>query len=42
MAKTTISGDWASIGTAPRDGTPVILWVIENETPFAAPLTVGF
>jgi hypothetical protein len=41
MSRTTISG-WASVDTAPRDGTPVILWMIENDTPLAVPLTVGF
>ena len=40
--ETTISSGWASVATAPRDGTPVILWMIEDETPPEVPLTVGF
>ena len=42
MARTTISGGWASVATAPRDGTPLVLWMIENETPSEVPLSVGF
>jgi hypothetical protein len=42
MSRTTMSGGWASVATAPRDGTPVIFWVIEDETPPEVPLTVGF
>ena len=37
-----MSSGWASVATAPRDGTPVILWMIENATPPEVPLTVGF
>ena len=35
-------GGWSPIGTAPRDGTPVILWMIADETPPEVPLTAGF
>jgi hypothetical protein len=36
------SGDWSPIGSAPRDGTPVILWLVEDEKPPVLPLPVGF
>ena len=39
MSRTTMSGGWASVATAPRDGTPVSLCMIEDETPPEAPLT---
>ena len=42
MSRMPMSSGWASVATAPRDGTPVILWTIENETPPEVPLTVGF
>ena len=42
MSRELLSEDWSPIGTAPRDGTPVVLWMIEDETPPEAPLTVGF
>jgi hypothetical protein len=32
---------WSRISTVPRDGTPVILWMIEDETPPEALLSVG-
>jgi hypothetical protein len=38
----TIARDWSSIGAAPRDGTPVILWLEEDETPPVLPEPVGF
>lgn len=33
---------WSPISTAPRDGTPVILWMAEDADPPVLPLTVGF
>ena len=36
-----MSSDWASVATAPRDGTPVSLWMIEDETSPEVPLTAG-
>jgi hypothetical protein len=42
MAETHDKGGWSPVSTAPRDGTPVILWMIENDDPPALPLTVGF
>jgi hypothetical protein len=33
---------WLPISTAPRDGTPVILWMIEDEIPPTLPLSVVF
>ena len=33
---------WHSLSKAPRDGTPVILWMAEDKTPPVLPLTVGF
>jgi|KBSSwiStaDraftv2_1062776.scaffolds.fasta_scaffold6167633_2 hypothetical protein len=38
MSRATISGGWASVDTAPCDGTPVFLWMIENQTPPEVPL----
>jgi hypothetical protein len=32
---------WSRISTVPRDGTPVILWMIEDEPPPEVPLSVG-
>jgi hypothetical protein len=42
MAETTLSGGWSPISTAPRDGTPVILWMTEDDAPPVLPLTVGY
>ena len=42
MSRMPMSSGWASVATAPRDGTPVIFWMIEDETPPEAPLTIGF
>jgi hypothetical protein len=42
MSRTVISGGWAPVSTAPRDGTPVILWMVEDEAPLVLPATVGF
>jgi hypothetical protein len=33
---------WSPISTAPRDGTPVILWMIGDATPPEIPEPVGF
>jgi hypothetical protein len=38
----TIAGGWPPIGAAPRDGTPVILWLEEDEKPPVFPEPVGF
>ena len=35
-------GGWSPISAAPRDGTPVILWMAEDEAPPVLPLIVGF
>ena len=32
---------WLSVSAAPRDGTPVILWIADNEAPPTYPVTVG-
>jgi hypothetical protein len=37
-----MSGGWSSISAAPRDGTPVILWMAEDDVPPVLPLTAGF
>jgi len=42
MARSNQSEGWSPIGVAPRDGTPVILWMIEDETPPAVPQPVGY
>jgi hypothetical protein len=34
--------DWHPVRLAPRDGTPVILWMAESDTPPVLPLTAGF
>jgi hypothetical protein len=34
-------GDWYPIRLAQRDGTPVILWVEDEEVPPIYPVTVG-
>lgn len=33
--------EWYPVRLAPRDGTPVILWVEDEEAPPAFPVTVG-
>jgi hypothetical protein len=33
--------DWYPVRLAPRDGTPVILWIEDEEAPPAYPVTVG-
>ena len=42
MSIEPFNGAWSPISTAPRDGTPVIFWMIEDETPPEVPLSVGF
>ena len=42
MASTLTSGDWSPISAAPRDGTPVMLWLDGDDAPPDLPLTVGF
>jgi hypothetical protein len=37
-----MSGGWSPISAAPRDGTPVILWMAEDDDPPVLPLTVGY
>ena len=37
-----MSGDWSPISAAPRDGTPVILWMAQDEAVPFVPLSVGF
>jgi len=39
MSRMPMSSGWASVATAPRDGTPVSLWIIEDETSPEVPLT---
>jgi hypothetical protein len=33
--------DWYPVRLAPRNGTPVILWIEDEEAPPAYPITVG-
>ena len=42
MSRTITSGGWAPVATAPRDGTPVILWLAEEDTPLERPRAVGY
>jgi hypothetical protein len=37
----TIMADWDPRRLAPRDGTPVILWIEHEEAPPTCPVTVG-
>ncbi len=32
---------WLDVSAAPRDGTPVILWIEDDEAPPPFPVTVG-
>lgn len=34
-------GRWLDVSAAPRDGSPVLLWVEDDETPPTFPVTVG-
>jgi hypothetical protein len=42
MSMEPLKRDWSPISLAPRDGTPVILWLIEVETPPEMPEPVGY
>jgi hypothetical protein len=42
MSVEPLKESWSSISTAPRDGTPMIFWMIEDEAPPEVPLSVGF
>jgi hypothetical protein len=42
MAETLLSGGWAPVSAAPREGTPVVLWLVQDDAPSVLPLTVGF
>jgi hypothetical protein len=37
-----MSGGWTPITAAPRDGTPVVLWMAEDDDPPVLPLIVAF
>jgi hypothetical protein len=37
-----IMDDWYPVRLAPRDGTPVNLWIEDAEAPPTYPVTVGF
>jgi hypothetical protein len=42
MSMEPLKGNWSPISAAPRDGTLVILWMIEDETPPKLPEPAGF
>jgi hypothetical protein len=42
MARTNLGEGWSPISAALRDGTPVILWMIEHETSYEVPEPVGY
>lgn len=42
MSRTNLSEGWSPVSAAPHDGTPVILWLEEDEAPPVLPRTVGF
>ncbi|MBQ0821508.1 hypothetical protein KBI52_15005 [Microvirga sp. HBU67558] len=42
MSMEPLREGWSSISIAPRDGVPVILWMIEDEAPPAIPQSVGY
>ena len=33
--------EWRSVSTAPRDGSPVLLWIEDIDAPPVYPVTVG-
>jgi hypothetical protein len=35
------TGRWLDVSAAPRDGTPILLWLEDDESPPAFPVTVG-
>ncbi len=37
-----MSGGWFPLSAAPRDGTPVVLWMAQDDDPPVLPLIVGF
>jgi hypothetical protein len=36
------TGRWLDVSAAPRDGSPVLLWIQDDEAPPDFPVTVGF
>lgn len=42
MSDYSMSSGWSPVETAPRDGTPLVLWMVADETPPALPPTVGY
>jgi hypothetical protein len=42
MSVMNMRGGWSPVSAAPRDGTPVILWMAKDEAPPSLPLTVRF
>jgi hypothetical protein len=35
-------GRWLDVSAAPRDGSPILLWIQDDEAPPDFPVTVGF
>jgi hypothetical protein len=35
-------GRWLDVSAAPRDGSPILLWIQDDEDPPNFPVTVGF
>jgi hypothetical protein len=35
-------GQWLDVSAAPRDGSPILLWIQDDEAPPDFPVTVGF
>jgi hypothetical protein len=35
-------GRWLDVSAAPRDGSPILLWIQDGEAPPDFPVTVGF
>jgi hypothetical protein len=42
MSVMSMRRGWSSVSTAPHDGTPVILWIAQDEAPPSLPEPVGF
>jgi hypothetical protein len=42
MARASLSEGWSPTTDASRDGTPIILWMIQDEAPPGFPEPVGF
>ncbi|EIM26864.1 hypothetical protein [Microvirga lotononidis] len=36
------TGRWLDVSAAPRDGSPVLLWIQDDDSPPDFPVTVGF